>query len=78
MFWARSCRQGFKWRNYFKTIDYYFNNERHYLPKSKINETLRNQLDALDQKVVNGEELNELQKQLRSELRSELSALQQG
>lgn len=39
-----------------------------------MNETQRNQLDALNQKVVNGEELNELQKQLRSEL----SALQQG
>ena len=39
-----------------------------------MNETQRNQLDALNQKVVNGEELNELQRQLRSEL----SALQQG
>jgi len=39
-----------------------------------MNETQRNQLDVLNQKVVNGEELNELQKQLRCEL----SALQQG
>ena len=39
-----------------------------------MNETKRNQLDALNQKVVNGDELNEMQKQLRSEL----SALQQG
>jgi hypothetical protein len=50
-----------------------------------MNETKINQLDALNQKVVNGDELNEMQKQLRSELnemqkqlRSELSALQQG
>ena len=39
-----------------------------------MNETQRNQLDTLNQKVVNGEELNELQKQLRTEL----SALQLG
>jgi hypothetical protein len=39
-----------------------------------MNESQRNQLDMLNQKVVNGEELNELQKQLRNEL----SALQQG
>jgi hypothetical protein len=38
-----------------------------------MNETQRTQLDVLNQKVVDGEELNELQKQLRSEL----SALQQ-
>ncbi len=39
-----------------------------------MNETQRNQLDALNQKVVDGEELNELQRQLRREL----SELQQG
>ena len=35
---------------------------------SRMNEIERNQLDTLNQKVVNGEELNDLQRQLRSEL----------
>jgi len=44
-----------------------------------MNETQRQQLDALNQKVVDGVELNELQKQLRSELsRFALSSHAQG